>query len=218
MKDDLLNNLQTGAKTTMTRTVNQITLLYDYDAIMSRREGCKGGEVNQIEHQYVITSAPLAIPVKARKHLAGFNSGNGVGPLSLPSWKSPMTMQHTFKAKKQLFGTTRLPVGGSLRHGTVAAGDDEAKSKPKPRLDSDVEPTLYHNMSQDFYDAEIHGGNYSSILDFTLGQGSLAFACIKANVPHMAFCVQRGPRQRALQTFGVLDIAGNADRRHTWPL
>ena len=117
---------------------------------MSRRERCKGGEVNQIEHQYVITSAPLAIPVKARKHFAGFNSGNGVGPLSLPSWKSPMAMHHTFKAKKQVFGTTRLPVGRSLRDGNVAAGDDEAKSKPKPRLDSDVEPTFYHNMSQDF--------------------------------------------------------------------
>ena len=107
------------------------------------------GEVNQIEHQYVITSAPLAIPVKARTHFAGFNSGNGVGPLGLPAWKSPMTMQRTFKEKKHLFGTTRLPVGGSLRDGNVAAGD-EATSKPKTRLDSDVEPTFYHNVSQEF--------------------------------------------------------------------
>ena len=113
----------------MTRTLNHITLLYDYDAITSRRERCRGGEVNHIEHQYVITSAPLAIPVKTRKHFAGFNSGNGVGPLSLPSWKSPITMHHTFKAKKQLFGTTRLLVGRSSRDGNVAAGDDEAKSK-----------------------------------------------------------------------------------------
>jgi hypothetical protein len=37
------------------------------------------------------------------------------------------------------------------------------------------------------YDDEIHCGSYSSILDFTLGKGSLAFACIKANVPFMAF-------------------------------
>jgi hypothetical protein len=137
------------AKTTMTRTVKQITLLYDYDATMSRRERCKGGEVNHIEHPYVITGAPIAVPVKARKHFAGFNNGNGVGPLNLPSWKSPMTMHHTFKAKTQLFGTTRLPVGGSLRDGNVAAGDDEAKSKPKPRLDSDVEPTFYHILAQD---------------------------------------------------------------------
>ena len=35
------------------------------------------------------------------------------------------------------------------------------------------------------YDDEIHCGSYSSILDITPGQASLAFACIKANVPCM---------------------------------
>ena len=114
----------------MTRTVKQITLLYGYDAIMSRRERCKGGEVNQIEHQYVITSAPLAIPVKTRTHFAAFNSGNGVGPSRPHLMEEPDDHATHIPREDTVVWHHSLACGRVLlKDGNVAAGDDEANSK-----------------------------------------------------------------------------------------
>ena len=90
---------KTGPKAAMAKQVRTVTLFYDQSGIMDRRERDRGGEVNQLEHETFVTRAPSEVPAIARKRHSGFNNGNAVGPIGMPDWRGPDTMQATFNKK-----------------------------------------------------------------------------------------------------------------------
>ena len=80
-----------------------------------------------------------------RLHFKGTTAGSWIFPVSLPPYEEQW--QLLFGAKKELFGDSRVAVGGKTEGGTA---------KIKPRLDSDVEPVFYHYQGYEIMSELLH--------------------------------------------------------------
>ena len=105
----------------------------------------------------------------------------------------------TFQAKKTLFGSARVAVGGrdADRDDDDLDGDDEPVSKRgKPVRDrplDSLEPVFFHNSSSDLWEEILHGvaptfTSINGVVDFCPGDGVLAHVCLRKRIPYLGFC------------------------------
>ena len=63
-----------------------VTIVYNRDDILARREKAKDGAVNQTETQIRISASAVDKPLKVGKHYRSSNDGNAVALVRLPAW------------------------------------------------------------------------------------------------------------------------------------
>ena len=106
-----------------------VTIVYNRDDILARREKAKDGSVNQTECQMRITKSQVEKPLRQGKHYGASNDGNAIALVRLPAWTAKESMMATQSAKLVMLGPRRWDVGGQGRLDEVALADEQAKTQ-----------------------------------------------------------------------------------------
>ena len=167
-----------------------VTVMYLRDDVHTRRERAKCGCVNQLETQVRVTAKATTKPLKQGSHYGAWNDGNAIAGVRLCDNTSPMVMTGDRDSKKELFGPHRFPVGGAGR-----VDDDEytvaspAAKRSRVMFTTDIEQVFYHPANLHFFMDEVQTGCYSAVVDFSPGQGYLAWAASLRSVPALLVCL-----------------------------
>lgn len=142
----------------------------DEDSLAARRSRIAGTCVlEQVHRMQLITRWPLSLPTQKRKHYAGSNKGNCIGPIGLDDWSKVWCLASDRKA--EVYGRThRIAVGGATADGDDedAADDDELEADAATNLErpkfggagGQREPVFYQTLPVKFYEdcAQSHRG------------------------------------------------------------
>ena len=141
-------NIFRAGKLTMQKHKRTVTIRYEYDSFVSRRERDReSSEMNLVEIITMISKGPLKIPIKDRVGFNGQNTCNGVGMIPSASVKDALKL--TWAEKKQMMGSNIRRVGGAFG---AEVSDADSSTRPNTRKEDDEELAFYHSMSDEWYD------------------------------------------------------------------
>lgn len=170
-------------------------VVYSEESLRERRERVRGvGSIRQLECIHLVTCKKGLyqgdLQNQKRINFSGTVAGTVLGPAALPGYDT--AWQATFRAKKEIFGTARVAVGGP----TFVAEDDQESAdeasqtqKPLPRTLDGMEPVFYHAPGPDLVEEVLHtlasGEKIAGVVDFTPGDGTLALLCVRRRIPYL---------------------------------
>ena len=177
------------------------------ESLKRRRKRVRGYATLNLRHSmYLLASAPLEMPTKARLHYSGSNIGNVISEVVLDEFTETGVWALSFGQKKELFGQFRAPVGGKTSDSDDDVQADEAAgdapltvgaskgTKKQPRPSENVEPVFYHAYPQNFYESLINDNCLNAVINLTAGDGNCAKACLKQGVGCISLCFTEAHR------------------------
>ena len=137
----------------------------DEESLAARRTRIAGTCVlEQVHRMQLLTRWPLSLPTQKRKHYAGSNKGNCIGPIALDDWDKVWSVAP--ERKSEIYGRThRIAVGGATVDGDEdGENDDDDMELDNPNLERPKfggggtlrEPVFYQTMPTKFYEDCCH--------------------------------------------------------------
>ena len=184
-----------------------LSIMIQEESLKRRRKRVRGYATLNLHHtMYLLASAPLEMPAKARLHYSGTNIGNVISEVVLDEFSEAGVWALPFGKKKDLFGQFRAPVGGRASdsdddvQADADAGDapltvgPSKGTKKHPRPNENVEPVFYHAYPQKYYESLIHDNGLNAVINLTAGDGNCAKACMKQGVSCISLCFTENHR------------------------
>lgn len=133
----------------------------DEESLAARRTRISGTCVlEQVHRMQLITRWPLSLPTQKRKHYAGSNKGNCIGPIALDDWAKVWSVSPEHKG--EIYGRThRIAVGGATVEGEEDGENDEddveadTSNLERPKFGTPTamrEPVFYQTLPTKFYE------------------------------------------------------------------
>ena len=113
--------------------------------------------LNQLESVHIISDKPYAPLKKPRKRFSNSSTaGTVLSPVAVPDLADQWLL--TYGEKKKVLGAMRAAIGGD----TAGAGVEKRK-----RVDSDIEPISFHNMTHTVPEELLHSYPTKAVIDGT---------------------------------------------------
>ena len=160
-----------------------MTIFTSQQSLMERRQRSRGTvSLKQHEQCYLVGNASLSLPEKDWEHYPGTNKSSIIGPLELTKLKNDW--QETMAVKKEIYGASRLEVGG------------QAGPRGHERRDeNDTERVFHWGMPRNFFKAVFKGLFAKSCMDLTPGNGAAAEAALEVRVSYFGVCLTEKHRE-----------------------
>ena len=171
------------------------------ESLTRRRKRVRGYATLNLRHSmYLLASAPLEMPTKARLHYSGSNAGNVISEVVLDEFTETGVWALSFGRKKELYGQFRAAVGGKTSDSDddvqadehagdapLTVGPDKG-TKKQPRPNENMEPVFYHAYPQKFYESLINDNCLNAVINLTASDGNCAKACMQQGVGCTLLC------------------------------
>jgi hypothetical protein len=196
---------------------------YEEESVKVKKERVRGvGSMHCVEWMHLV-QGPQATKVKAKARLH-FPGTTASDTLVGVSWPDPDTLwKTTFKKKKEIFGDARVAVGGKdgessdESEGEADTIDEQKKKIAKKRGEDDLEPVFYHAPSLQLMEEVLHlaaGDGHPKhrircVIDFTVGEGTMAVATMKHNIPYFGLCLTPAHAEAIEKVFSTRHLALN---------
>ena len=181
LKTQLLASFTDADGKPLQKSVRPVMLHFDEETYLTRFEKVRGFAYNLSETMYTITPSVLEMPFRKLKAFPGSNRKNVLGPIAF----QPYTAEHhnlvQWSEKKNIWSPAAklaCRVGGVGEEGTT---------RSKERSPETVEPVCFHAYSREVWSEILHMHSAVGFLDFTVGSGYAAEACIIAGIPYVGF-------------------------------
>ena len=133
--------------------------------------------LQSIECCHIFTAESVAAEFKTRKHYAGNNASNIIGPVSLITEDSAWT--RTVKDKRLIYGKDNRVAPGGRTQGV----ETKEQAKALTRKPEDLEPVFYFSFPWQFHEDVFAGCGARTITALTMGDGSMALAAMLMGKP-----------------------------------
>jgi hypothetical protein len=174
------------------KTTKKIHILKDQDSVDRRHERVRGiGNIQQMETLHLVTATPITLPPMKYEGWPGGTGGNAIGPVVLQG--ADEQWNATWAEKKLIYGPENfIDVGGKLE------ADMPEHTRKKQRTDECMEPVFFHSLPEHFWLQMITCFNIIGVIDLCAGEGVVALACYRKNIPYLGICFNDQHQARLL--------------------